>query len=124
MMVSIDRPANSSSAPATKAAFNASSITTSCMSAHQLSIGVRHVFVNGTAVVREGKHTGAKPGQIVRGAGYVPRTASESKAASGNERGTALKTGDRLASSPFAPGAPTLRFTPDINYRKKRMNTD
>ena len=33
---------------------------------HQLSTGVRHVFVNGTAVVREGKHTGAKPGQIVR----------------------------------------------------------
>ena len=47
---------------------------------HQLSTGVRHVFVNGTAVVREGKHTGAKPGQIVRGAGYVPRTASESRA--------------------------------------------
>ena len=36
---------------------------------HQISVGVRHVFVNGTAVVREGKHTGAKPGQIVRGAG-------------------------------------------------------
>ena len=38
---------------------------------HQLSTGVRYVFVNGVAVVRDGKHTGAKPGQIVRGPGYV-----------------------------------------------------
>ena len=39
---------------------------------HQLSIGVREVFVNGIAVVRGGKHTGAKPGQVVRGPGYRP----------------------------------------------------
>lgn len=38
---------------------------------HQLSIGVRHVFVNGVAVVEEGSHTGAKPGRIVRGPGYA-----------------------------------------------------
>lgn len=38
---------------------------------HQLSTGVRYVFVNGIAVVREGKHTGAQPGQIVRGPGYA-----------------------------------------------------
>ncbi|MEP6999842.1 MAG: D-aminoacylase [bacterium] len=38
---------------------------------HQLSTGVRDVFVNGTAVVRDGKHTGAKPGQVVTGPGYV-----------------------------------------------------
>jgi N-acyl-D-amino-acid deacylase len=37
---------------------------------HQLSMGVRYVFVNGIAVVRDGKHTGALPGQIVRGPGY------------------------------------------------------
>ena len=37
---------------------------------HQLSVGVEYVFVNGTAVVREGKPTGAKPGRIVRGPGY------------------------------------------------------
>jgi N-acyl-D-amino-acid deacylase len=40
---------------------------------HQLSVGVRHVFVNGMAVVREGRHTGAKPGRIVRGPGYGRR---------------------------------------------------
>jgi N-acyl-D-amino-acid deacylase len=36
---------------------------------HQLSVGVRHVFVNGTAVIRDGKHTGAKPGRALRGPG-------------------------------------------------------
>ena len=38
---------------------------------HQLSVGVRYVFVNGTAVVRDGRHTGAKPGRPVRGPGYA-----------------------------------------------------
>lgn len=37
---------------------------------HQLSVGIRDVFVNGQAVVRNGVHTGAKPGRIVRGPGY------------------------------------------------------
>lgn len=37
---------------------------------HQLSTGIRDVWVNGTRVLREGSHTGAKPGQIVRGPGY------------------------------------------------------
>lgn len=39
---------------------------------HQLSVGMQHVFVNGVAVVRDGKHTGALPGRIVRGPGYKP----------------------------------------------------
>jgi dihydroorotase/N-acyl-D-amino-acid deacylase len=37
---------------------------------HQLSTGVRHVFVNGTHVWNDGRHTGAKPGRIVRGPGW------------------------------------------------------
>jgi len=37
---------------------------------HRLSAAVRHVLVNGAAVVRVGEHTGAKPGRIVRGPGY------------------------------------------------------
>jgi N-acyl-D-amino-acid deacylase len=37
---------------------------------HQLSTGVRHVLINGTFVVRDGRHTGAKPGRILRGPGY------------------------------------------------------
>ena len=40
---------------------------------HQLSAGVRDVFVNGVSVVRGGRHTGAKPGRVVRGPGYRPR---------------------------------------------------
>lgn len=39
---------------------------------HQLSTGVRDVFVNGVAVLRNGEHTGAKPGVVVRGPGYSP----------------------------------------------------
>ncbi|HEV8150257.1 MAG TPA: amidohydrolase family protein, partial [Gemmatimonadales bacterium] len=41
---------------------------------HQLSIGVQYVLVNGVEVLREGAHTGAKPGQVVRGPGWrTPR---------------------------------------------------
>jgi N-acyl-D-amino-acid deacylase len=37
---------------------------------HQYSTGVTHVFINGVQVLRDGEHTGAKPGRVVRGAGY------------------------------------------------------
>jgi N-acyl-D-amino-acid deacylase len=40
---------------------------------HQVSVGVYHVFVNGTAVIKDGQHTGSKPGKIVRGPGYLER---------------------------------------------------
>lgn len=36
---------------------------------HQLSVGVRDVWVNGTRVLAGGAHTGAKPGRFVRGPG-------------------------------------------------------
>jgi N-acyl-D-amino-acid deacylase len=36
---------------------------------HQLSTGIRDVLVNGIPVVRDGKHTGAKPGRAVRPVG-------------------------------------------------------
>jgi dihydroorotase/N-acyl-D-amino-acid deacylase len=38
----------------------------------QLSIGVRDVWVNGVQVLRDGKHTGARPGRALRGPGYRP----------------------------------------------------
>jgi dihydroorotase/N-acyl-D-amino-acid deacylase len=40
---------------------------------HQLARGVSRVWVNGVAVWRDGAHTGATPGRVVRGAGYEPR---------------------------------------------------
>ena len=40
---------------------------------HQYSTGMVHVFVNGTQVLKDGEHTGARPGRVVRGPGYKPR---------------------------------------------------
>ncbi len=37
---------------------------------HQYATGMRHVFVNGEQVLRDGEHTGAKPGRVVRGPGW------------------------------------------------------
>lgn len=37
---------------------------------HQYAIGVQHVFVNGEQVIRDGEHTGALPGRVVRGPGW------------------------------------------------------
>lgn len=39
---------------------------------NQLSTGMEYVLVNGVAVIADGKMTGALPGKVVRGAGYVP----------------------------------------------------
>jgi N-acyl-D-amino-acid deacylase len=38
---------------------------------HRLSTGIRDVLVNGVPVVRNGAHTGAKPGRVVRGSGAL-----------------------------------------------------
>ncbi len=38
---------------------------------HQYAEGVLHVWVNGTQVLKDGEHTGAKPGRFVKGPGYV-----------------------------------------------------
>ncbi|MCX7622148.1 MAG: D-aminoacylase [Thermomicrobium sp.] len=38
---------------------------------HQLPVGIRHVWVNGTQVLREGVHTGALPGRVVTGPARV-----------------------------------------------------
>ena len=37
---------------------------------HQLATGMHHVFVNGIQVLKNGEHTGAMPGRVVRGPGY------------------------------------------------------
>jgi N-acyl-D-amino-acid deacylase len=40
---------------------------------HQYAIGVRHVFVNGTQVLKDGEHTNAKPGRALWGPGKVQK---------------------------------------------------
>ncbi len=40
---------------------------------HQLSTGMSHVYVNGVQVLRDGVHTGATPGRVVRGPGWKGR---------------------------------------------------
>jgi len=37
---------------------------------HQYSTGVEQVFINGVQVLKNGNHTGAMPGQVVRGPGW------------------------------------------------------
>lgn len=37
---------------------------------HQYATGMQHVFVNGTQVLKNGEHTGAYPGRVVRGPGW------------------------------------------------------
>ncbi|HMD48894.1 MAG TPA: D-aminoacylase [Bryobacteraceae bacterium] len=39
---------------------------------NQLSEGMDYVLVNGAAVIEQGKMTGALPGKVLRGAGYIP----------------------------------------------------
>ncbi|HMG88202.1 MAG TPA: D-aminoacylase [Terracidiphilus sp.] len=39
---------------------------------NQLSVGMEYVLVNGVPVIAEGKMTGALPGKVLRGSGYVP----------------------------------------------------
>lgn len=43
---------------------------------HQYATGVSHVLVNGKLVIEDGEHTGATPGRVVRGPGYMPQNQS------------------------------------------------
>jgi N-acyl-D-amino-acid deacylase len=38
---------------------------------HQYAVGVKHVFVNGVQVIKDGEHTGAKPGRALWGPGKM-----------------------------------------------------
>ena len=40
---------------------------------HQYATGMLHVFVNGEQVLKDGEHTGATPGRVVRGSGWIDR---------------------------------------------------
>jgi N-acyl-D-amino-acid deacylase len=43
----------------------------------QYAVGVWHVLVNGVPVLKDGEHTGAKPGRVVRGPGWTERPARQ-----------------------------------------------
>jgi len=67
---------------------------------HQLSVGMKHVFVNGVEVVRDGVHTGAKPGRAVRGSGWRrPVAAAGTASASGAGVPAAAGPGEQIASA-------------------------
>ena len=38
---------------------------------HQYAVGMKAVFVNGTQVIKEGEHIGAKPGRALWGPGKI-----------------------------------------------------
>lgn len=50
---------------------------------HQYATGVRHVFVNGRQVLKDGEHTGALPGRVIRGPGWSDNPAAPSRLRSG-----------------------------------------
>ena len=41
---------------------------------HQYAVGMKHVFVNGVQVLKDGEHTGAKPGRALWGPGKVHKS--------------------------------------------------
>src|SRR6267143_946058 len=43
---------------------------------HQLAVGVKHVFVNGVQVLKDGEHTGAKTGRALWGPGKIKSSAT------------------------------------------------
>jgi N-acyl-D-amino-acid deacylase len=40
---------------------------------HQYAVGMKHVIVNGAPVLKNGEHTGAKPGRALWGPGKITR---------------------------------------------------
>jgi N-acyl-D-amino-acid deacylase len=43
---------------------------------HQYAVGMQHVWVNGVQVLKNGEHTGATPGRVVRGPGWKLRSSA------------------------------------------------
>jgi N-acyl-D-amino-acid deacylase len=54
-------------------------------SPHQYAVGMKHVFVNGAQVLKNGEHTGAKPGRALWGVGKTTSPPPPGDGASGSE---------------------------------------
>ena len=57
--------------------YNQISDTATYENAASLPTGIDYVLVNGQIVVDQGRHTGAKPGAVLRGAGYQATSSHE-----------------------------------------------
>ena len=88
---------------------------------HQLSAGVEQVFVNGVQVVRDGRDSGAKPGRIVRGAGWRGLARGDAlEVGSGGVAGRIHEISPPVCRAPVSPrpaGHPAGRG--DINKRER-----
>ena len=51
---------------------------------HQYAVGISYVIVNGQVVLDQGTHTGALPGQVLRGPGYKKREGAQTSSAALN----------------------------------------
>jgi N-acyl-D-amino-acid deacylase len=64
---------------------------------HQYATGVRHVWVNGVQVLKDGEHTGQKPGRVVRGPGF------KSGLGTGLATTEIAEAGETASPKPLAP---------------------
>jgi hypothetical protein len=70
---------------------------------HQYAVGMTHVFVNGRQVIRDGVHTGEKPGRALWGPGKVAEHHGETlvmqiaRIVQSNFASRLCRTGSRLA---------------------------
>ncbi|MDQ3169106.1 MAG: D-aminoacylase [Acidobacteriota bacterium] len=92
---------------------------------HQYSIGMKHVLVNGTIVLKDGEHTGATPGRALKGPGAKAQRpgdqlwnalaamcgkAFEGKMVEGTEPGDKDMTGQRMVMHVRSCTADELRI--------------
>jgi N-acyl-D-amino-acid deacylase len=74
---------------------------------HQYATGVRHVFVNGVPVIRDGEHTGTKPGRALWGRGKL-------------EAQPAIPRLLRLSGYPFTYPSRSFRSSPGTTGRSRQ----
>ncbi len=87
---------------------------------HQYASGVAHVFVNGTHVLKNGEHTGALPGRVVRGPGW---TKQESLIAPGADL-QVVADGSSCTEGPAVDSQGNVYFTDQPNDQILKWTED